>query len=849
MLINRLKIPVNNKNIISRNVLFDKLELVPERRLTLLVAPAGYGKTTAVFDWLDKCELPAVWLSLNQYNTTPLAFWKYACETMDDVIPGIKRDSEYILASSELLGANVHINMLIDAISAVKSDLVLLIDDVHLITDPLLLKGISNFIEYMPANLHFILVSRTEPKLELAKYRIKWQMQTIDVKDLRFQKDDILGFYQIRGFQLNSNEVDRIEKYTEGWIASLVAIAMAMEKENQRGVTTDLIPIISRNIGQYLKDEVISGWSEDKRMFAMKTSILDTMSEDVCDTVTGDGNGRRILAELYRDNGFLAVLDEDGKEYRFHYIFKELLYKLLMDTDLVLVSELHARAGFWYKEHGITERAIDHFLSAGLYEEALELFESKDVHYYDYDKDLLISWIERLPKPLRDKSFKAAYVYAQFYTEHEQYDLVRVWGERMCTLAALPEYSSNLETTAFCGIACAFVDANLLIREGNPGFFTSLMKAFKLFDARYYKMPDFVDFNPSDIYYHRCPTSMLIRFFDENEDIFENYAQKFRTFIKINPGFKPLVVGERLYETNKQEEALPYLLEAMEEARAAGCPGALVPAMVCIARIRRAAADYTGAFHVLSECGDLLKDVGNIHWKYLISAFRCRLSIELGNADEIVEWLSFCKLDIYAEINRIREFEQIVYSRALIFKDNPQDADILLQRILAFTEKENRFHSMVEVLGLLALLSYKKGEWPKAAKYLDRSLSVGRERKYVRSYLDEGEAMMKLLSFYCKRHHDISDEKNYVFAASLLGQMKKQQKPEPFQNGILGSLSVREREVLALLIEAYTNKEISSQMGISLQTVKIHIVNIYGKLGIKSRAQCIKLVGELQQTK
>ncbi len=844
MLRAKFRVPAINPKIISRKKLLEKLQLAQERKLTLLMAPAGYGKTTAVLDWLEKCEIPAAWISLNSYNNAPLAFWRYFCVVMDDTVPGISRDTEHILSSPELLGANIHINMLVDTLSGLESDLALVLDDVHLITDSSILKGISYFIDYMPAKMHLILVSRTEPDLELARHRIKWQMQTIDEKDLQFQKEDIFRFYQARGFLFETDEIEKLEKYTEGWIASLVAIAMRMEEYGQYRITPDSLPLFSRDIGQYLKNEVISGWSDEKRIFAMKTSILDTMSEEVCDAVTGDKNGRRMLAEIYRAAGFLTALDGQGSEYKYHYLFKDFLYKLLLETEPAQVFGLHARAGTWYRGQGMLEKAVEHFQSSGLYKDILELIENHDVQYM-YDSGTLISWIERLPKPLRDESFKTAYIYAKYYAEIERFDLVRVWVERMKALAALPKYAADTKSAASCRIACALNETNLLLLEGNPGFAMPLMSVFESFDARYYKMPEYIDFNTSGIYFYRCPSHMLLQLYGRNKDKFREFAENYRALIKRHPGYKPLVAGEYLYESNRLDEALPYLLDAMEEAQAASCFGALVPAMVGLARIKRAKGDFRGALQDLDECGKRLQGAGKIHWSYLVSAFRCRLYMDLNEAEKVERWFLSCKLDVYMEINKIREFELMVYSRVLLFKNSLQAADILLQRLLIFTEKKNRPpHSRVEVLNLLAILHYRTGEPSKAVLYLDQALSIGSEQSYTRSFLDEGEAMKTLLSVYIKSQECLTDQKNADFAAALLEQMRKIHESEYSRHIILKTLSAREREVLTLLLEAYSNREISEQMGITLQAVKFHIGNIYSKLGVKNRAQCLVLARE-----
>ena len=236
------------------------------------------------------------------------------------------------------------------------------------------------------------------------------------------------------------------------------------------------------------------------------------------------------------------------------------------------------------------------------------------------------------------------------------------------------------------------------IREGNVGFLSLILSAADKNDDRHFVMPEYFDFNAADIYLYRCPISRAVELFGENPDKYEKAIQRYRKMISVNPGYKPLVAGEYLYENNRLEEALPYLLNALTEAQAAKCPGALIPAMVDTARIKRANGDMQGAFEILDECERKLRGIGKSHWNYLVHAFRCRLNIEAGNTDKVEEWFVSRTLNIFTEISRIREFELIVYSRVLMSKNHLNDAKSLLQRLLAFTEDSGRLHSRVEIL-------------------------------------------------------------------------------------------------------------------------------------------------------
>lgn len=860
MLRTKLHAPAASKNVVSRDRLMINLQRARECRLTLVVASAGSGKTTAVLDWLGKCGLPYAWLSLDSQDNDPVTFWHYVCASLESIAVGIRKDTDYVLSSRELLNAGVHINILIDRLSEVQSDFLLVLDDLHLITDPSILEGLSYLIDYLPPQMHLVLISRTEPEIDLARHRIKWQVRRLEEEDLRFDEEEIIRFYQARGIALENTDLEKVESFTEGWAAALVAVAMSMEDAGGRHDAIAALTRSSRDIGQYLRDEVICTWRPEKLRFAMRTSILDTISEDLCDAVTGDGNGGRMLKEIGEGSGFLIALDEQRQEHRYHYLFRRFLGELLQETAPDEIPRLHARAALWFQDRGLIAEAIEHFLNGSLYREAFELIEHRIDHLINRnDFSRLLSWIERLPGEYRDNSFKIAGIYAKYYAETGQYQLSRHWIDRMKALKDDYQYASSPEWSNYSQTACTMSEANLSVREGNIASVASLVfSAAETDGGKYYKMPAYNDFNTADIYFYRCPISSVTALIKEEPEKYGLMIADYRKLISKNPGYAPLAVGEYLYESNRLEEALSNLLKAQEEAREANCPGALVPAMVDIARVKRASGDIAGALAALDECEKQLSGGGKSHWNYLLRAFRCRLFVDAGYTDKVQEWVPSSRLNIYAEINRVMEFELIVYARVLMLLNRTQDAHLLLQRLLAFTGDHKRHHSRVEVLNLLALVSFRENHALRAFRYMDESLSFGMKEGYTRSYLDELSPMAQVLRAYIKSRRKAPDEQlmkeRKSFAGSLLKQMpgslmRTLATPDEVAAGAaekaLDHLTPQERRVLELMAGAATNREISDMLGISLRTVKTHTGNIYGKLGLKNRAQCVKLVREL----
>ncbi|HWP95571.1 MAG TPA: LuxR C-terminal-related transcriptional regulator [Syntrophomonadaceae bacterium] len=839
--------PRANEHIISRQHLYKKLDNPLKRKLTLVTAPSGYGKTTAVLEWLQKSGVESAWLSVDQNDNNPLRFWRYLCAALDKIAPGIALEAEYVFSSQELINAHIQINIIIDWLMMIEYDFTFVIDDVHLISNPLIWKGLSYLIDYLPPRMHLLFISRISPGGRLAKHSIKSQVQKLVANDLRFREEEIEWFYEKRGFALDSQDIKIIQNTTDGWAAALVAIAMSMEEstDNREAV----VNLAWSNIEQYLAEEVIGNWPVEKRMFALKTSILDTLYEDLCDAVTGDDNGSRMLKELSERNEFLVSLDEENRSYKYHQLFKDFHSKLLEQSAAIIRADLHCKAAQWYLQHGLITDAINHYLNGQWYDAALKLIETQLGGLAAMNAfDTALSWLERLPPTYRDKSVKIAAFYSLFYAEQNHLEMSRQWITKANDLM---QAISDAETKGQGEILVGLTWTNLLLMEGKIEELFSVLKNLEA-KGRLDKGIEFYDSNRSDIYFYRCPVNALAtQLTEKNNELYEMIEENYRKATTKNAGYFALAAGEYYYEKNRLDKAKPYLVQALELAQAANCAGVIVPAMVNIARIKRASGDLPRAFQALEECQNRLKTVHKAHWNMLLQAFTMRLCLDTGSMQIITKWLNTNKLNIYSDINKVMEFEFIVFARVLMAGDQYDDAEMLLLRLLSFAGGESRQHSKVEILNLLAILLYKKNDLAGAVDYLEKSLSIGMKEGYIRSYVDELDLISGLLKdaigIFRRRGDSYADLTSY--ARELYKQVQDNMcgLSIPRHGGTASprrKLTAKETEVLKLMLAAYSNEEICSKLNITIRTVKAHTGNIYSKLGVKNRAQCIKLVRE-----
>ncbi len=824
---------------ITRTGLNAKLDLAFTKRLTLVSAPAGYGKTTAVLQWLHSRQAQPAWISLDENDNTPQVFWKYICSALNELDDSIFSDTAYVFSSLELFKTNIHLHILLDKLEALNTDVFLILDDFHQITNPEILKSLLFFLRYIPTKMHLILISRAEPNMELAQMEIREHLSRITESDLRFEQQEVLQFYIKRGFNLDMSALEVIGNYAEGWAAALVMIAVSLSRNHDQLHILEFLRHGGHSLDQYFIQEVYGFWPDEKQAFFLKTSILDAFCAPLCDAITQTSGSSPLLTELKQGNGFLISLDENAGWYRYHHIFRDFLRKRLHALNYP-VSVLHLRAASWFRENGQPQQAIEHYLAGMHFQEALELIaEQSALIINSGDCSTAMSWIERIPESILRGSLETAAVKATSYAQAGQFALCKQWIAIMETIAGGPAYNAE-DSKMHAKNSCRMTLAHCLILEGDMAGAYSLLKEMADNGGSAWNLVKYMDFNTYDITFFRCASRSLLDLYKKQPAMYKSMLESYRSMMRTDPpGYHQLITGESLYESDCLEEAKRSLLSAVEKAAHAHCPGVLVPGMVTLAKINQAQGDMQSAYHTIDDCEKRLQDIRKMHWNYLLKAFRARMCLASGDMQGAESWFRSCKLGIYQELLRTREYELLVFARCLIARDVLQDADILLNRLLTFAVETGRKHSMVEVLNLLAIVSGQKGEDEKAIHYLEQSIALGAEEGYLRSFLDEGEPLIMLISRIPPGRKKQKQAIHTIVTHALSGALRPETVKKDASVPIYKRLTQQEQRVLMLLADGYTNQEISDRLDISLSTAKIHLKNIFGKLQVTTRIQCL----------
>jgi len=375
----KLHVPKGARGLVPRQRLRERLSAGPGSALTLISAPAGFGKTTLLTEWLAAVpgEGPAAgWLSLDEADNDPSLFWKYVVAALRSVAGKEVGVGALSLLESSQAPIDAVLTALINDLFAVSDDVILVLDDYHVIEAPEVHDGVVFLLEHLPPRMHVVIASRADPPFSLARWRGVGGLTEIRAADLRFTAEESATYLDgAVGGVLTAQDVATLDQRTEGWIAALQLAALSMQGRD------DLRSFIAgfagddRYIVDYLVEEVLQRQSEDVRQFLLQSSILDRLSGPLCDAVTGQANGGATLVTLERANLFLVPLDDRRRWYRYHHLFADVLRAHLLDEQADNVAVLHDRASGWFERNGEPAEAIRHALAAGDFDRAANLAE------------------------------------------------------------------------------------------------------------------------------------------------------------------------------------------------------------------------------------------------------------------------------------------------------------------------------------------------------------------------------------------------------------------------------------------------------------------------------------------
>src|ERR687898_944102 len=403
----KVRVPRTRPELVPRPRLREALVRNEGRRLTLVSAPAGFGKTTLLSEWLEDRSgdgLHIAWLSLEEADNDPARFLAYLVSALRSALgEGI---GEGVLASlrlPEFPPVEAVVGVLINELSDVRDEVTIVLDDYHVIHSGPIHEATSFLLEHLPENVHLVISGRADPPLPLAKLRARDQVTEIRAAELRFSTEEAAAFLKgVMRLTLSVADVSALEEVTEGWVAALQLAALSMRDREDVSGFVETFSGGNRHVLDFLAEEVLERQSEGVREFLLKTSVLERMSAPLCDALTSRNDGQQMLERLEHDNLFLIALDDERRWYRYHHLFADFLRSRLQRGQPERMRELHRRAAEWYERNGWTSEAVRHALAAQEHDRAADLVEQVARKMWNRGEVMtLLGWLEELPEETR----------------------------------------------------------------------------------------------------------------------------------------------------------------------------------------------------------------------------------------------------------------------------------------------------------------------------------------------------------------------------------------------------------------------------------------------------------------
>ncbi len=425
----KLFIPSVQPNYIPRPQLEARLKESGKAKLILLSAPAGYGKTTLIADWLNTNKLTPAWISLDHQDNDPARFFGYLAEALRSVEPGISEEFSYLIKGTHLPPPEALMESLINALVShtpqadnlsPENRLLVILDDYHKIQNDSIHQAVQYLLDYQPPNLLLVLLTREDPPLALARMRAKGELIELRIKDLRFSEGEISRVFQsLTDLELDPESIKSLASITEGWAACLQLAALSAKGHQDIPHYLKGFSGTNRYVIDYLMDEVMQGLTEEIRTFLLQTSILERFTADLCDAVRNRQDSQQILTTLLQSNLFLIPLDDKWEWFRYHHLFGDFILAELNKTEPDLEQQLHQRACQWYRSQGYLEEAINHALLGKDFLSAAELIlESGSKMIASGELGTLLSWMKELPQKLviDNLDLRCLYLWTLYFT-------------------------------------------------------------------------------------------------------------------------------------------------------------------------------------------------------------------------------------------------------------------------------------------------------------------------------------------------------------------------------------------------------------------------------------------------
>lgn len=892
VLTTKLFIPPSRNKVVLRQHLIERLndglcrDKDQNRKLTLISAPAGFGKTTLVGEWIRQCETPAAWLSLDEGENDLTRFLTYLVAALQTIDEHLGDSLVGMLQSPQQPSSDLILTTLFNEVANHSGDFILVLDDYHVIDSKPVDHAVTFLLDHLPPQMHLVITSREDPNLSLARFRARGQMTELRAADLRFTSAEAAAFLnQVMGLNLVAEDIAVLETRTEGWIAGLQLAAISMTGHKDTASFIQSFSGSNRFVMDYLIEEVLHQQPESVQNFLRNTSILDRLCGSLCDAVLRNpsGSGQETLEYLEHGNLFIVPLDSERRWYRYHHLFTDLLRQRFHRSTVSSTEDgenqekkLHIRASQWFEDHGLQVEAFRHAAAANDIDRAERLIDGKGIPlHFSGGVAPILDWLGSLPKEVlnsrpslwwrhaallliagrtdgveqklngaeaaldailqgtepddKARNFVGQIAAARATLALTRYDIDTMLTQSQRALACLSSSSLSARANAHWTLGYAYVLQGDRIKARQ-----ALLEAVSLSKQ-------------SGAIFTLILASIGLGNVQEADNQLYLAAETYQSVLRFAGEHPQQIIHEAhlgmariRYEWNDLDAAEQHTQQSNQLARQYDVQviDRFILCEVFLARLKLAQGDLAGCEEILQQVDRSAHRSSFTHRLPEIAAERVRLLLQQGNM---------------AAAENLANMYQLPLSQARVYlaQGNFSAAQALLEGYLLQVEAKGWQDEQLKGLVLQAVVYQANDEKDRAVQGLGKALALAEPGGFIRIFIDEGLLMMQLLAdvavlgfmpdYLGTLVSAFKAEQKKSEGKSLLPHPPSLIEPEalPAESMLVEPLSQRELEILRLIAQGLSNREISERLFLAIITVKVHNQKIFGKLQAKSRTEAV----------
>lgn len=882
----KTSIPAPRNNRVERTRLIERVNEGMKRALTLIVASAGFGKTTVIAEWARSASMPVAWLSLERADRAPERFLSYVIYSLQQLFPQVGQTALAMLRGGQTISEEAILFSLVNDLSEVQNDFALVLDDYHAVAGTDVNAIIQAILEHCPAQLHIAVTSRTMPELSLARPRALDQVVEINATDLRFNAEEVHEFLKQMGTSLTPKQIERLNQSTEGWAVGLQLAGLALARQPFDWN----IPAGQIHIFDYLAEEVLRRESAEVQEFLKISALFDRFCAPAMDYILRSTQYVRtdsptdILNHIERANLFLIPLDSSNTWFRYHALFTEFLRRQLPPEQ---ASQHYHAASLWFEENNLLDEAIHYATHAEDFERAASLLES---HYLDMvqrgEQSALLEWLSTLPPELMEsrprlwlakgwasiiglnstEALMCAEKAEALIPPDETGDNSRLRGEakslRILTgifagkVAAADEISEAFVLLAEQDdLLHSLLHLNLGLHHVMLGNTALALDSFnEIVDISKPKKDILVTIvalvQIGEVRQVRGALGLAERTFQQVIQYASETLGK-HTFLL---GMPSVSYGELLRELNRFDEAIRHLEQGIAYCQV-WQPVASMDGRIALARLKAATGNWDEAYNELERALKIAESSISVLDDSFVAIQLVRLNLLQGNLLKAQQLIKTYDLEKNSDgVFYLWECTQLVLLRAktATLPTDPKPAPAILESLstlIAESERRERVTPVIEASILKAYAYHAIADHANIIESLSHALTLGAQSGYVRIFADEGKALLHLLEQYHTKLHAphvyVDEITDLIRKETTQYEVRNTNHELPITNSVLTPLTRREMDILQLLAAGKSNQEIAEERVLTLNTVKKHVGNILSKMGVANRTQAVMLAKKM----